>query len=119
MVIRSAPVTPGPPSKSVSRSRRERSGASAVGGRGLGPQVELGTVLLEPTPDNEATESDNSENKQLLHGGDPFTSTMKPSPGTFGSFDAPPGSPQPSNRCRAVRTPIVLSDRSSKFAGRV
>jgi hypothetical protein len=62
----------------------------AVSGRGLGPQVEFGAVLLEPAPNDEATESDDSENKQLLHGGVPFTSTVQSSPGLFGSGDAPP-----------------------------
>src|SRR4051812_27215514 len=57
--IDSAPLTPG----------TCVAGVSAVGRRGLGPQVQLGAVLLEAAPDGEATEGDNGKDQQLLHGG--------------------------------------------------
>ncbi|GAB3656065.1 hypothetical protein GCM10027589_15500 [Actinocorallia lasiicapitis] len=44
-------------------------------GRGrLGPQVELGAVLLEALPDGKAAETEDGEHEKLLHGEDPFTS---------------------------------------------
>ncbi|GAA3212976.1 hypothetical protein GCM10010468_32650 [Actinocorallia longicatena] len=44
-------------------------------GRGrLGPQVELGAVLLEALPDGEAAQTKDGEHEKLLHGEDPFTS---------------------------------------------
>jgi hypothetical protein len=37
----------------------------------LGPEVELGPVLLEPTPNRETTEGDQRKNDEFLHGGTP------------------------------------------------
>lgn len=44
---------------------------SAVRRGRLGPKVELGPVLLEPTPNRETTEGDQRENDEFLHGGTP------------------------------------------------
>ncbi|GAB2868141.1 hypothetical protein GCM10022221_81240 [Actinocorallia aurea] len=43
-----------------------------LGRGGLGPQVELGAVLLEALPDGEAAEREDGEHEKLLHE-DPFT----------------------------------------------
>ncbi|GAA0270337.1 hypothetical protein GCM10009527_078280 [Actinomadura nitritigenes] len=103
MEIGSAPLTPGPCV----------AGVSAVGRRGLGPQVQLGAVLLEAAPDSEATEGDDGKNQQLLHGGDPFTSTMSPNPGkdtdqcllpqALRSLATDPGRSAPTHRYRTDR----------------
>lgn len=44
-----------------------------LGRGGLGPEVELGAVLLEALPDGETTEREDGEHEKLLHGEDPFT----------------------------------------------
>src|SRR5919201_1806535 len=67
-VIGDSPSTHAPRLSSPARSRH----LSAVGRRRLGPQVQLGPVLLKPAPNRESTEGDQRENNELLHDGNPF-----------------------------------------------
>lgn len=61
---------PGEPPR---RSNPAGVGRSVLGRRGFVPQVQLGTVLLQPPPDQEAPEGYQHQDKKLLHGADPFT----------------------------------------------
>src|SRR4029077_17659882 len=49
-------------------------GAVLVGGGGLGPQVEFGTVGLDLAPDGERAKPERGEHDELLHSEEPFTS---------------------------------------------
>ena len=59
------------PTAHLRAPRRYRIRVLAVRRGRLGPQVELGPVLLEPTPNRKTTEGDQRKNDELLHGGSP------------------------------------------------
>jgi hypothetical protein len=57
---------------------------SVVACSGFRPQVKLGTIGLDLTPDGESAQPDQQEQQQLLHGADPFTFAARSRPATDG-----------------------------------
>ncbi|GAA2097793.1 hypothetical protein GCM10009780_45790 [Actinomadura alba] len=76
-MIRAVSFTPDPPLLAGAETPATRScspvlyGMSVVGGCGLGPEVQLSTVLLQSAPYSEAADGNDDENKQLLHDWNP------------------------------------------------
>ena len=87
-----------------------RAGPRLVVARGrLSPQVELSAVGLDLPPQGKNAQPGQGEQKQLLHGADPFTSTFpEPGPGRVGRAPcapcslAAPGPAQPGRAARSV-----------------
>jgi len=64
--------------------RRSLAAGSVVAGSGFRPQVKLGTIGLDLTPNGENAKADQQEQQQLLHGADPFTFAARSRPATDG-----------------------------------